>query len=140
MSDTVHPAPHRHKVNRLTFALCVCAAPALWMAQLVLAYVIWAYGCYPGDHPVVWTGAPTARTVNFVIDAIAILGTLVAFVWSYRLWHRVKEEMEGDHLALIDTGEGRTRFMAMWGMLFSGAFLIGIVFSTIASAVAPSCG
>jgi hypothetical protein len=52
----------------------------------------------------------------------------------------VKDEMEGDHFALIDVGEGRTRFMAMWGMLFSSGFLIAILFTTIASVMVPSCG
>jgi hypothetical protein len=139
MSDTAHPAPHRHKVSRRVLALCIMAAPALWLVQTALGFGLWAYGCYPGDHPVTWRGGASAYTFVLIFDGIAVIAALAAGVMSYSVWRSVHDEVEGDHRHLISTGEGRTRFMAMWGMLFSGCFLAAILFATVTSAGVPPC-
>jgi hypothetical protein len=140
MSDATHPAPHARKVSRRTLALCVMTAPAFWLAQLVLGFGAWSYGCYPGDHPVRSAVSPAVYTFTLVFDAVALLAAIGAGVLSYSIWRSVHDEKEGGHKHLLSTGEGRTRFIAMWGMLFSLCFFVAIVFATIASTMVPTCG
>lgn len=135
MNASLAPAPHVRTAGRVLFALCVMTAPAFWFVQLLLGYGTWSYGCFPGDHPVRSDVASGIHAVVIAFDAIAILAALGAGLLSVILWRSaVAAPAEPQEPRL------RTRFMAIWGMLFSGWFLAAIVFSTISSVMAPTCG
>ena len=59
---------------------------------------------------------------------MAIIGGSVAL----RSWRKTFDERADSTHHLLDRGAGRTRFMAMAGMLTSALFLIALVFGTIA--------
>ena len=68
--------------------------------------------------------------------AIAIAATVVSFV----MWRRVSEEAAGGQEHLLEGGQGRTRFFAIWGVWAGVWFALQIVFATIAAFWVPPCG
>jgi len=66
---------------------------------------------------------------------LAILGGLV----SFRNWRLTFDEAPGSAHHLLDNGEGRTRFLAMFGILTSVLFALGLVFATAAVFLVPLC-
>ena len=67
--------------------------------------------------------------------SFAILGGIV----SWMSWNATQDEKKGGAHEALHTGEGRARFMALWGIMSSLWFLGAIVFGTIGSMVVPLC-
>jgi len=139
-TSTGHPAPHRDRVRSITLIFSAGAAPIFWLGQLMLAYAISAQVCFNGDHPTTVASSAPLHAVLLGFDVIAIAAAVAGGLVSYACWLRVRHEMAGGHRHMIEAGEGRTRFMAMWGMLSSGCFLFAIAFEAIASFMVPLCG
>jgi len=139
-TSTGHPAPHRDRVRSVTLIFSAGVAPIFWLGQLMLAYAISAQVCFNGDHPTTITSSALLHAVLLGFDVIAIAGAIAGGIVSYVSWRRVRHERAGGHRHMIEAGEGRTRFMAMWGMLSSGCFLFAIAFEAIASFMVPLCG
>jgi hypothetical protein len=137
-----HPAPLRGRASLTWLWIGVVGAPVFWFAQEWLNYGFSSYTCYPGDTPleVVPAGWNWFRTGVYVFDAAAILAALIAGYVSWRCWIATRAEMPGGAEAALELGEGRTRFLALWGMMYSVAFLAAIIFETIASIMVPLCG
>jgi hypothetical protein len=134
-----HPAPHRQRVRLWVLMFGLVAAPIFWLAQLLLGYGVSAAACYGGDHPTTIASGASLRMALFSFDAAALIVALAGAAVSYASWHAVHgEQQSGPHHAL-EVGEGRTRFMALWGILSSLCFGGAIVFNTMASVMAPLC-
>jgi hypothetical protein len=74
-------------------------------------------------------------TVNVIALIVGVLGTLVAFT----SWSATRHEHGGRPNYLIDVGEGRTRFLAMCGMLVGAGFVVAILFTTVTVVLASAC-
>jgi hypothetical protein len=59
---------------------------------------------------------------------------------SYRSWNATRREVEGETEDMVAAGEGRTRFLALWGLLTSVGFACAIGFSLIGLFTVPLCG
>ena len=78
----------------------------------------------------------------WVLAAIAITGLVVCTVAglvSYRSWRETYGPRHGPE-RLVDFGEGRSRFLAMWGALTSLLFAILMIVCLIPLVVVPLCG
>ena len=125
--DPVGPAPETRSVRFHWLLFGVGAAPLFWAGQVMLAYGVTAYACYPGDHPVALADAGGLRLVLLLFDGVALAGCGAGALVSWRLWPRVEH------------GPGRNRFLALWGLLSSLGFLVAILFNIIASLMVPPC-
>jgi len=127
--------PDLRRPLRLWFG--VIAAPLVWLTQVLLNYGITALACYPAEapHDVPLYGWSHAATIAF--DAFAILVGIAATVVSYGNWQMHGRRWPKGH-ALDVTGE-RSHFLSVWGLLFSGGFLIAIVFEIIGDMTVPLC-
>jgi hypothetical protein len=141
MTDTtvVHPSPHRHRVSFAALMFGIIAAPVFWLGQMILGYGVSAVTCYGGDHPTTIASGAALRSALIVFDAIAIIAAIAGGIVSYMSWRRVRNEKEGGPRQALEIGDGRARFMALWGIMSSLWFLGAIVFSTIASVTVPLC-
>ena len=134
-----HPAPHRNRVGLTALIFGLAAAPAAWNAQLLFSVGLSAHACYPRDVPLtlpIWIG------LWEILLAIGVMGLALAIsggVVSWRNWRLTFEEAAGSAHHLLDFGEGRTRFLAMFGILTSFLFALGLLFSTAAVFVVPLC-
>lgn len=81
-----------------------------------------------------WTWA---AIVAVSVAAIAV--SAASFSVSRRVYNRVQTESPGSHQHLLDVGSGRTRFLALWGMVFGASFAIGTAVTTVAFFVLPRC-
>ena len=81
-----------------------------------------------------WTGAAI-----ITVSIAACIISVAAFLVSRRAYNRVRNESHGDHQHLMAVGGGRTRFLALWGMIFSAAFAAGIALNVVAHFLLPRC-
>ena len=74
--------------------------------------------------------------------AIMIAGVVIALAALWVSWsnlQRTRNERPGEHAHLMQTGAGRTRFLALWGVMLSGGFAIASLVTGVAFAVLPRC-
>lgn len=134
-----HPSPQRRRVGLAALFFGLGAAPFAWNAQLLLSTALSGHACYPRDVPLalpIWNGAwGILLAIGLAALALAVTGGLV----SWRNWRRTQDEAGGSAHHLLDVGEGRTRFLAMFGLLTSFLFALGIVFATAGVLLVPLC-
>jgi hypothetical protein len=134
-----HPAPHRHRVSLAALFFGLAAAPAAWNAQLLISVALSAHACYPRDVPLtlpIWGGLwPILVAIDVAGIVLAVAGGLV----SLRSWRLTFDEAPGSAHQLLDIGQGRTRFLAMFGVLTSVLFTLGMLFAAAAVFVVPLC-
>lgn len=134
-----HPAPERRKASLRALIFGLAAAPLAWSAQTIVGYSVASRACFPADTPrstpafaYVWS---EVLTVNVIALIVGLLGTLVAF----RSWSATRQEHGGRPTYLMDVGEGRTRFLAMCGILVGAGFVVAILFTTLTVVLASAC-
>jgi hypothetical protein len=138
--STGHPAPHRHNVPLVVLVFCLAAAPLAWLAQTSLNYLVASRACYPFDArklQVVIDGLwPVLTVATLVALAIGIIAAMV----SWRAWRATREEHPGGGHEAIEVAEGRTRFLALSGMMLSVLFVAAVLFNAVGLFVVPPCG
>jgi hypothetical protein len=135
-----HPAPHRARVGLAALLFGIAAAPAAWDAQLMLSVALSGHACYPRERLL---AAPLWSGLWSILLAISVGGIGIALaggVVALRSWRRTRAERPGSGHHLLESGDGRTRFMAMCGLLTSAVFLLALIFGTAALFVVPLCG
>lgn len=137
---SAHPAPHRHRVEFWVLLFGAAASPLMWMGHLWLSYGLSSRTCFPADMADAGVSVGGLRGALLVFDAGAIVVSLIALVVSYRSWRATRAEAHGRIEHAVEIGEGRTRFLAIWGMISSLMFLGAILFAAIASIMVPLCG
>ncbi len=134
-----HPSPARHQVSLAALWFGLFAAPVVWSLQMLVLYPVVAHGCFPRDHPLslpVYSTDPVVLLVSFVALVVASAAALVAL----RSWRSTRAEDHAGEDHLLETGEGRSRFMALGGMLLSGLFLFGILLNGLPFLLLGPCG
>jgi len=125
--DPVGPGPEARKSAFLWLLFSCSAAPLLWLGQMMLGYGVTAYVCYPGDHPVSLVSAGWLFQILLLLDAIALVACAMGAFVSWQAWQDLRP------------GEGRNRFLALWGMMSSLWFFAAIAFNVLASIMVPVC-
>jgi len=107
--------------------------PLAWTVQTLVNLPVAAHGCFPRLEPL---SSPTIGGLRAVVVGVSIVALAVcvaATAVAFRSWARTREEHQSSagsaraHApanALAETGEGRTRFMALAGLLTSATFLV----------------
>jgi hypothetical protein len=136
-----HPAPHRHKVSLASLLFGFWGGPIAWIGQLFFNYGLSSNACYPGrtpltEIPVGWRWIDPAL---LAFDVAALLVGAAAAFAAYRAFAITREEMEGDPHHLLEVGEGRSRFLALCGLITAGGFLLIMLFNTLSLLLVPLC-
>jgi len=137
--SSAHPAPHRARVGFPVLLFGAAAAPIFWLGQLMLDYSVSATACYGSDHPTTISSVTTLRATLIAFDAIAVLAVIAGAAASLWAWRRTSAEKSGGASHALEAGEGRTRFLALWGLMSSLWFFGAILFNAIASVAVPLC-
>jgi hypothetical protein len=135
-----HPSPHRGRVGPWTTWLAILGAPSAWNLQLLINTTLVGHGCYPHDVPL---ATPTWNQLGFIsvaVEVTALAICVAAGVAGWRNWSRTRDEKQGDLHHLVESGDGRTRFMAVVGIMTSALFLVATAFATLNLAGVPQCG
>jgi uncharacterized membrane protein len=99
-----------------------------------------SHSCFPKSEPLSTPLAGSMWGVALLASIVAAVIALVAGATAWRSWRRTREEHHGDEETLLEVGEGRTRFMAVAGMLLSTVFLFGIIMNALPLFLVPPCG
>ena len=121
-----HPAPHRDRVAAHEGLFAVWAAPLVWAVQLTVSFAATSNSCFDaGDRLLTHPGV---EIWPLIVSIAALLIALAGLCLSIVLLRRTRDETGGSERRLVETGQGRTRFMAVWGIAFSSvfAFLIAV--------------
>lgn len=135
-----HPAPHRARVGAVATWFAILAGPLAWSAQLLVNSTIAAHGCYPHDMPLAGSIWGNARSVMAGVEIVALAFCALAGLGGWRNWLRTRDEKQGSAHHLLEAGDGRTRFMAMVGLMTSVLFLVAVAFAAFNLAAVPACG
>ena len=134
-----HASPARHQVSLAALWFGLFAAPVVWSLQMLVLYPVVAHGCFPRDRPLslpIFSTDPIVLLVSIAALVVAAAAGLV----SLRSWQSVRKEHPSGEEHLLETGEGRSRFMALGGMLLSGLFFFGIVLNGLPFLLLGPCG
>jgi hypothetical protein len=139
MSQSAHPAPHRHNINFALLTAALIGTPAVWSVRLVVNYAIDSHFCFPGDRRSNAIPGWTWPTL-IGLDLLAILVAAAALLISLDSWRRTQHELAAATGPLIEIGEGRTRFLSLWGVMISAGFLVALIADLITLWITPVCG
>ena len=144
-----HPAPARRRVPLPALWFGFLGAPAAWTVQTLVNLPLAAHSCFPRLSPIASPTVRGLRGIAFAVSIISVAVCVAALVISWRAWRRTREEHQGgsgrsrEHepsSALLETGEGRTRFMALGGLLASVMFLAVTAMNTATVFLVSPCG
>lgn len=132
-----HPARKRHHVDSWALGFALLGAPAIWSLHLIVNFALASQACAPGEQAGGgMSGLQGTLALNNVATLIiAGLATVVAF----GCWRSTYDEERGTHHHLLEVGEGRTRFLAMVGMILGAGFVAATVFDSLAILAVPIC-
>lgn len=138
-SGAGHPSPGRRNVSLISLYVGLVGAPLAWSVQIILGYGIAAHACFPRRLPLAEPIYVNLKPVLWWISGATILVALVCTLVAWRSWKQTRDEKSGKESALMEAGEGRSRFMAMSGLLASGAFFLALIFTTIVLFMVKPC-
>lgn len=134
-----HPAPRHHLVGLPELWFGLFGAPAAWSAQLISNYALMGHFCYPRDTPLASPTFGGVRALSIVISAILLLVGAAALATALHSWEAARYRRRAEHHEVAEIGEGRTRFMAMAGILVSGIFVYALLMAGIPLIAMPVC-
>ena len=142
MTETGHPAPARHRVSLGALWFGLFGAPAAWSIQMLTDYSTNAHGCFPRMYPLgsPAMGAARMSLVLWLVSAAAIAIGAAALVVALRNYLATRHEERGEAHELLEVGEGRTRFMALSGVMLSALFLLASLAHAASMLMLANCG
>ena len=130
--DIGHPAPDRDAVSLWTVAFGIVGAPLAWSLQLSANSAIAGLACLTDTGAALGSGSELTAVSVIVINLAAVALGVVAFIVSLHTSRKTRHTGFERSGGVMRTGEGRTRFLAVWGIWTSILFLVAIGANTIA--------
>ncbi len=144
-SDTsgtsAHPAPQAGRVQLHESFFALFGGPVAWFVQLCGGYALATQPCFVDGVRAIAPAANRNWTwpAMIVLMVAAVLVSLLALLVSWRAFQRTREEVHGDEQHLMETGAGRTRFLALWGIVLGSGFAIANAFTAVGFMTLPRC-
>lgn len=141
LSLTHSPAPHAGRVGLWQVAFGIVAGPAAWFIQVCAGEALASEPCFPDGHRFLVPPSGLGWTWPALIALLVVcaLVAAAAFIVSWRTYRTTCAETTGEAGNLFDEGVGRTRFMALWGMLYGAGFCLATLFTLAAYSALPRC-
>lgn len=136
-----HPAPARGEVGLGALWFGLFGAPGAWSVQLLVDYAVAAHTCFPRLYPLAipTIGHGGLRATTVVVSVVFLAIGVLAGLTALRSWRATRHETGGHGHWALDTGEGRTRFMAMSGLITSAIFVIAMLVNTASALTVSPC-
>lgn len=134
-----HPSPARCAVPQRMMLFALTAAPLAWFFETVFNMAVARQACFPKDTPLQAPAFGYASNLIDVVMGVASIVALAGLVFSVMAWNRTRREAGGGGHALVEIGEGRTRFQAMCAMIVSIGFCLAIGFAVAGIIIVPMC-
>jgi hypothetical protein len=134
-------APQAQHVKAHESLFGLLGGPIAWYLQLCGGYALASEPCFRSGHRSLapppslhWTW-PAMILLMTAAVAIALMSLLV----SWRTFKRTRQEAGGDAHQLMEVSAGRTRFLALWGMLLGSGFALAAAITAVAFVTVPRC-
>jgi hypothetical protein len=136
-----HPAPHADRVKLGELFFGVSGGPLAWYFQLCTGYALASEPCFRDGVRVAAPLAGLQWTWPAMIVAMlaGVVIALLALGVSWRVFRRTQQEASGGSAHLLEVGAGRTRFLALWGVLLGSAFAFAAAMTAVAFILLPRC-
>lgn len=134
-----HPSPHRAHASQLTLWLGLALAPAAWYLELAIDTPLLSQACYPRDIAL-GGSLPMLMPIVLAVDVATLLVAAFAGFLAWRNWRRTSGEKAGGGGRLFSSGDGRTRFMSMAGMITCGVIFLAVLYTVMTHVLLPECG
>ena len=137
-----HPAPHAERVKLHESFFALFGGPAAWFIQLCAGVALADQPCFVEGARAVAPLQSAAWTwpAMIVLMVIAAVVALLSCLVSWRAFQRTRHEAPGDDAHLMESGSGRTRFLALWGILLGAGFTLATAITAVAFITLPRCG
>lgn len=135
-----HPAPHRHRVGLFAQWSQLVVAPLAWSLQLMVDTVLESHGCFPHQTPIERNLFSHAPGLMGATVAVVTVACVAGFLLAARNWRCTRAERPGLAHHVMEAGDGRTRFLALAGMIVSGLFLLAVLVHGAMLLEVPPCG
>lgn len=129
--DIGHPAPDRGRVSLAALLFGLAGAGIAWSLQLCLTTALFGIECTGPDGARLSDGPSAARVVALAVNLAAVAMAVGALAVGWLNLRHTRHEHGAESGDVMDAGEGRTRFLSVWGIWASALFLCAIVFNTI---------
>jgi hypothetical protein len=134
-----HPSPSRGETGLPALLYGLMAAPIAWSVGEVVSATLSQEACFPGTEPLAEPALANLRLLQIAVFAISLLVSASAAMVALGAWRATRSEQAGGPHTLLSVGEGRSRFMALAGLLTSAGFALATLFSIPALVFVPSC-
>lgn len=136
-----HPAPERHSIALGTLWFGLFGAAVAWSVQLLVDYVVAAHSCYPRLYPLATPtiGRAPLWWITVIVSVLMLIVGVLGGLAAVRSWSATRHETGGHTQWALDTGEGRTRFMATAGLVTSAIFIVAMLVNTAAAITVTPC-
>lgn len=134
-----HPSPERAKVSLPLLLGALFLAPAVWTLQILSAYVLAARSCFAIYSPLAGARVPGMSGWTVAGSVVALALACLALWCSATAWRRTRGEKKGGAHQALDVGEGRTRFLALCGVIITAIFAAAIIFDALAALLLRQC-
>jgi hypothetical protein len=126
-------------IAAVTFGLI--GGPLAWFVELCTNYWLASWSCFPTDRRGVTplAGVGWSWPTMLASWAVCMLVAALAVLTSWRLFRGTSQARQRDYYHLIEDGDGRLAFLALWGMLLSGGALLTMILDIVAFVVLPRC-
>ncbi|WP_333875146.1 hypothetical protein [Methylobacter sp.] len=138
-ANPAHPSPHREEISLTGLWFGILGAPLAWIGLELGSYVLTTAICKADPPSTIAAHTDKVWQSLLAINVVAVLLALSAAGVAVYNWRKVRYEMSGSAHDLLDVGEGRTRFLAMFGLITSLGFLVAFIFSAVTLFLIPLC-
>ncbi len=136
--QTTRSGPPPRQVSKSVLLLGLAAGPLAWGLHLVLDYGFASQICFPGLTPRAdAAGVGWLWWLLIAIDLAGMAACALAALLSWRNWRAAPRDLPLDEE--VEIGEGRSRFLGLWGMATGALFAIAIFFDFVGLWVLPLC-
>jgi hypothetical protein len=136
LTPVSHPSPLRDRVSPWLLGVALCAAPTAWFVQLNISVLLGMSRCSSLSED---AASPLVTGSLVAVGLAAFLIVLLALWAAARSWNLSRSEAGGGHRSALTSGHGRTRFLALAGLIANSMFLIAVGFSLIIPWLVVSC-
>lgn len=136
LTPVSHPSPLRHRVSPWLLSAALFAAPTAWFVQLNVSVLLGMRRCSGLGED---AASPVVTSALVAVGLAALLIVLLALWAAARSWKLSRSEAGGGRHGALTSGQGRTRFLALAGLIGNSMFLIAIGFSLIIPLLVVSC-
>ena len=134
-----HPAPNRARIGALAVMFSLFGAPASWVVLMAADTIASSHACYPHTMPLVEPLWQDMSNWLALVSGLCLLISVIAGVFALKAWRCTRHEIDADKKHAVDRGIGRTRFLAVMGLMSSGLFIIAILLTIAALGLIPAC-